>query len=61
MKRRTAVRVVSFLSAAVLVAVGFCIKSQSQNKSLALEVKNNYSRSLSDLTASVNNISLILQ
>lgn len=61
MKRRTEVRVVSFLSAAVLVAVGFCIKSQSQNKSLALEVKNNYSRSLSDLTASVNNISLILQ
>ena len=61
MKKTTAIRIISFLSASLLVAIGFFIKSQSNKKRLMLEVQNNYSRSISDLCESVNNISLILK
>ncbi len=61
MKKITAIRVVSFLCAAVLVAVGFAIKAEIKSKNYKLEIQNTYSRSLEELNASVNNISIILQ
>lgn len=49
------------MTAAVLTAVGFVIKSELKNNSYRLEIQNTYSRCLDELNASVNNISVILQ
>ena len=61
MKRRNIVRLTSFLCAALVVAVGFSIKISQRTKRYKLEIENNYSRSLNDLTSAVNNISLTLK
>lgn len=61
MKRRNVVRIVSFLSAALVAVGGFSIKTLQKSKKYKLEIENNYSHSLSDLTAAVNNISLTLK
>lgn len=61
MKRRTTVKILSFCTAAVLAAVGFAVKSHMSLREYRLEIQNGYSRSLDELSASVNNISLILE
>ena len=61
MKKSAQIKVISFLCAAVLTAVGFIIKSEKKNGDYLLEIQNAYSRSLDELNASVNNISVILQ
>ena len=61
MKRRTTVKILSFCTAAVLAAAGFAVKSHMGLKKYRLEIQNGYSRSLDELGASVNNISLILE
>lgn len=61
MKRRTTVKILSFCTAAVLAAVGFAVKSHISLRNYKLEIQNGYSRSLDELGASVNNISLILE
>lgn len=61
MKRRTTVKILSFCTAAVLAAVGFAAKSHISLRNYKLEIQNGYSRSLDELGASVNNISLILE
>lgn len=61
MKRRNIVRLVSFLSAVIVVLVGVVIKNLQKNQSLILQIENNYSRSLNDFSASINNISLLLK
>ena len=57
MKRKTAVRIVSFAAAALAVAVGFAVqyreKAEDANRFLLYE----YSRSMTDLTESMNDIS----
>lgn len=60
MKRRNVIRIISFLSAGILAVGGFYLKSLESNKNLKLQIQNNYSHSLNELTASVNNISSIL-
>lgn len=61
MKTRNAVRLISFCTAAVLVAAVFAVRARQDLNRYRLEVQNNYSRSLDGLNASVNNISLILE
>ncbi len=61
MKKRNIVRLVSFLSAAVVVLAGFIIKEKQNSRFLMLQIENNYSRSMSELSASLNNITLILK
>lgn len=61
MKRRTTVKILSFCTAAVLAAAGFAVKSHMELRKYRLEIQNGYSRSLDELGASVNNISLILE
>lgn len=61
MKRRNAVRVISFCVAAAFVAVGFAVRTKLDSKRYRLEIENSYSRSLDELNAGVNNISVILE
>ncbi len=61
MKRRNLVRLTSFLCAALVVVVGFSIKTVQKNNKYKLEIENNYSRTLNDLTSAVNNIALTLK
>lgn len=61
MQRRNVVRLVSFLCAIIVVMGGFMIKTVQKSNRYKLEIENNYSRSLNELTASVNNIALTLK
>ncbi len=61
MGKKTFIRVISFLSAALLVAVGFAFKQNNKLKNYKLQIQNSFSRSLDGLNESVNNISLILE
>ena len=61
MKRRNIVRLVSFLSAVIVVLSGVIIKGYYKNQSLSLEISNNYSKSMNDFSASLNNIALLLK
>lgn len=61
MKRRTAVRVISFCVTAALIFAGFALKSRTESRNYRLQIQNGYSRSLEELLSGVNNISLILK
>lgn len=61
MKRRTAVRVISFCVTAALIFAGFALKSRTETKNYRLQIQNGYSRSLEELLSGVNNISVILK
>ena len=60
MNKQNTVRVISFCLAAVLTAAGFALKRRKELKSYKLEIQNNYSRSLDELSGSVNSIALAL-
>lgn len=61
MKKRTAVKIISFSLTAVLVSMGFVYTIYSRAKGYFLEVERGYSRSLDDFTAGINNISITLK
>lgn len=61
MKRRNIVRLVSFLSAVIVVLSGVIIKSYQKNRNLSIQISNNYSKSMNDFSASLNNIALLLK
>lgn len=61
MKRRNIVRLVSFISAIAVALAGFIVVEKQKSKRLMLQIENNYSRNLSEFSASLNNISLILK
>ena len=61
MKKRNIVRLVSFLSAIIVALCGVIIKTQKNTENLKLQIENNYSHSLNEFSASMNNISLILK
>lgn len=61
MKTRTTVKIISFLSAGIIVSVGFGIKAHLKSEKYKLEIQNNYSHSLDEFTSAVNNISVILK
>lgn len=61
MTRRNIVRIISFLSAFLVVATIFLAKSYQKNQKYKLQIENNYSRSLDEFSSAMNNISLILK
>lgn len=61
MKKRIAVRILSFSLAALAVSVGFLCVTLSQNRRFRLEIENSYSKSLEDFGVGMNNISLALK
>lgn len=61
MKKITAIRIISFCLAAVLVSGGFYIRERARNEQYRQELQNDYSRSLSELNSRLNSISLILE
>ncbi|MBR7132949.1 MAG: germination protein YpeB [Clostridia bacterium] len=60
MKKRIAVRIISFSLAAVAVAVGFVLRYREQNIRYRLELETGYSRNLDDFNTAINNIALTL-
>lgn len=60
MKTRTAVRAISFSLAIAAIAFGYYLKAHKKIEYYKLQIENSYSKSLDNLNASVNNISLIL-
>ena len=51
MKKRFMIRIISFCLAAVLVSIGFSIKTMQENRRFRLELENSYSRNLDDFSA----------
>lgn len=49
------------MSAIIVFLSGVIVKSFNKNESLKLQIENNYSRSINELSASMNNISLLLK
>ncbi len=60
-KKQTVVRIVSLLTAALLVAAGFAIKERSKAQKYMLMIENQYSRAFEQLNSSLNNISMAMQ
>ena len=60
MKKEYVIKITSFLLAAVLVCVGFIIKSEQKLQEYKTVLQNGYSKSLDDFGTSINNISLTL-
>ncbi len=61
MKKRTVVKLVSFFSVAVFVALGMFIKENQKARRYKLMVQNEYSQSLNQLNSSLDNISYLLE
>ena len=61
MKKRTAVRFLSFSIALFLVSVGFLYMTLNRNERFKLEVQNGYAKNLEEFSAGINNISLALK
>lgn len=61
MRKRSAVRIISFCAAAVLVSAGIAFESRSELAKHELEIQNGYSQSFNELNTGLNNIYLILQ
>lgn len=61
MKKRNAVRIISFCAAAVVVSAVFAVRTNNDLNRYRLEIKNNYAATLDTLNSGVNNISLILE
>ena len=61
MKRRNIVRIISFLSAFLVMATVSLAKSYQKNQKYKLQIENNYSRCLDEFSSAMNNISVILK
>ena len=57
MKKRTFIKVVTFLSAAVLVAVGFYVKEMGKSRKYKQIIQNNYAGAFDELSTNLNDIS----
>lgn len=60
MKKKTAIRLFSFMAAAIFALGGVVIKQMSKSKKYELKIENEYSKSLSELTSRVDNIGFLL-
>lgn len=61
MKTRTTIRIISFCLAALIITMGFLIKTINKVNRYALELKNSYSKNLDDFNSAVDNIALTLK
>ncbi len=59
--RRNAIRIVSFTFASLLVAVGFAVKECNLKEYYIMQSERVYSRNFEDLSASLNNIDIVLE
>ncbi len=60
-KKRTVIKIISLLSAALFVVGGFAINEYNKSKKYLLMIENQYSRSFEQLNSSLNNISTAMQ
>ncbi len=60
-KKQTVVKVVSLLSAAILVVGGFAIKEKNKSEYYYTMIENQYTRAFEQLNSSLNSISLAMQ
>lgn len=60
-KKQTVVKIISFLSAALLVVAGFAIQESSKSQKYLLMIENQYSRAFEQLNSSLNNISVAVE
>lgn len=60
MRRRTAVKIISFALAVAVIPTGFLIKEVQKTRRYKTEIQNSYSRNLDEFAAGINNISVIL-
>lgn len=60
-KKQTFIKVISFLSAAILVVGGFAIKEINKSRKYQLLIENQYSRAFEQLSSSLNNISMAME
>lgn len=61
MNKRNVIRIISFLSAAILVLGGVSIKYAQKSDDYKIQLENTYSRSLNDFGAAIDNISATLE
>ena len=61
MKRKTAIRIISFCAAVSLVFGGLYIRERGRANTLRQELQNDYAHALSELDSRLHSISLILQ
>lgn len=57
MKKKTFIRIISFLCAAILVATGFYVKEMFKSRRYRQIIENNYAGSFDELNSSLNDIS----
>lgn len=57
MKKKTFIRIISFLCAAILVAAGFYVKEMFKSRRYRQIIENNYAGSFDELNSSLNDIS----
>lgn len=60
-KTRTTVKIISFLSALLIVAFAFAVKEKVKSDKYLLMIENRYTSSLEQLNSSLNNIALSLE
>ena len=60
-KKQTVVKIISFLSAAILVVGGFAIREADKSHKYRLLIENQYSRAFEQLNTSLNNISMAIE
>lgn len=60
-KKQTFIKVISFLSVAILVVCGFALKERNKSLKYRLLIENQYSRAFEQLNSSLNNISMAIE
>ncbi len=61
MSRKNAVRLISFTLALCVVIIGLCIENSQKNNYYKLQLENEYSRAVEELSVGINNIALLLK
>lgn len=60
-KKQTVVKIISVLSAVILIAGGFALKEYKRSRQYLLMIENQYSRAFEQLNSSLNNISAAVE
>ena len=60
-KKRSVVKIVSFMAAALLLVTGYAIKQKGKSNYYLNMIKNQYTSSFEQLNSSINNISMAMQ